>query len=71
MAEEKQCVLVIVGADGHGRKELSAMTDGFRASTQGWREVLRDLRRDPKLAIGDGARGFWTALWEVLAPTRE
>ena len=67
MAEEKQCVLVIVGADEYGRKELLAMTDGFRESTQSWREVLLDLKRrglkqDPKLAIGDGALGFWTAL---------
>jgi len=76
MAEEKQCVLVIVGADEYGRKELLAMTDGFRESTQSWREVLLDLRRrgvtqDPKLAIGDGALGFWTALREVFATTRE
>ena len=76
MSEEKQCVLVIVGADEYGRKELLAMTDGFRESTQSWREVLLDLRRrglkqDPKLAIGDGALGFWTALREVFATTRE
>ena len=76
MAEEKQCVLVIVGADEYGRKELLAMTDGFRESTQSWREVLLDLKRrglkqDPKLAIGDGALGFWTALREVFATTRE
>ncbi|MBU3032455.1 IS256 family transposase [Paracoccus marinaquae] len=76
MAEEKQCVLVIVGADEYGRKELLAMTDGFRESTQSWREVLLDLRRrglkqDPKLAIGDGALGFWAALREVFATTRE
>lgn len=65
MAEERQCVLVIVGADEYGRKELLAMTDGFRESTRSWREVLLDLKRrglkqDPKLAIGDGALGFWT-----------
>ena len=76
MAEEKQCVLVIVGADEYGRKELLAMTDGFRESTQSWREVLLDLKRrglkqDPKLAIGDGALGFWSALREVFATTRE
>ena len=76
MAEEKQCVLVIVGADEYGRKELLAMTDGFRESTQSWRELLLDLKRrglkqDPKLAIGDGALGFWTALREVFASTRE
>lgn len=71
MSEEKQCVLVIVGADEYGRKELLAMTDGFRES-----ELLLDLRRrglkqDPKLAVGDGALGFWTALREVFATTRE
>nr|WP_313533904.1 IS256 family transposase [Brucella anthropi] len=76
MSDEKQCVLVIVGADEYGRKELLAMTDGFRESTQSWREVLLDLKRrgldiDPKLAIGDGALGFWTALREVFASTRE
>ncbi len=76
MAEEKQCVLVIVGADEYGRKELLAMTDGFRESTQSWRELLLDLKRrglkqDPKLAIGDGALGFWTALREVFASTQE
>lgn len=76
MSEEKQCVLVIVGADEHGRKELLALTDGFRESTQSWRELLLDLKRrglkqDPKLAIGDGALGFWAALREVFATTRE
>jgi transposase-like protein len=72
MVEEKQCVLVVVGADDYGRKELLAMTDGFRESTESWREVLLHLRRrglkqDPKLAIGDGALGFWTAQREVFA----
>jgi putative transposase len=76
MAEEKQCVLVIVGADEYGCKELLAMTDGFRESTQSWRELLLDLKRrglkqDPKLAIGDGALGFWAALREVFATTPE
>jgi transposase-like protein len=76
MAEEKHCVLVIVGADEYGHKELLGMTDGFRESTQSWRELLADLKRrglvhDPKLAIGDGALGFWAALREVYATTQE
>ena len=76
MAEEKQCVLVVVGADEYGHKELLAMTDGFRESTESWRELLLDLKRrglkqDPKLAVGDGALGFWTALREVFATTQE
>ncbi|ASM71558.1 transposase, Mutator family [Pseudosulfitobacter pseudonitzschiae] len=44
MAEEKQCVLVIVGADEYGRKELLAMTDGFRESTQSWRDIINSTR---------------------------
>lgn len=76
MEEEKQCVLVIAGADEYGHKELLGMTDGFRESTQSWRELLLDLQRRgltqaPKLAIGDGALGFWAALREVFASTRE
>ncbi len=63
-AWEKQCVLVIVRADEYGRKELLAMVDGFRESTQSWRELLLDLKgrgltRAPALAVGDGALGLW------------
>lgn len=75
MAEEKQYVLVIVGADEYGRKELLAMADGFRESTKSWHELLLNLKRhglnqDPKLAVRDGALGFWAALREVFATTR-
>lgn len=54
------CVLVILGADEYGRKYLLAMTEGFRESTQSWREVLLDpkrrgLKQDPEPAVGDGA----------------
>lgn len=76
MAEEKQCVLVLIGADEWGRKEVLGLTDGYRESTQSWRELLLDLKRRglthaPDLAIGDGALGFWTALREVFGTTRE
>lgn len=76
MAEEKQCVLVVIGADEWGRKEILGLTDGYRESTQSWRELLLDLKRrglthDPDLAIGDGALGFWAALREVFGSTRE
>ncbi|MEQ8342975.1 MAG: IS256 family transposase [Marinovum algicola] len=76
MAEEKQCVLVLIGADEWGRKEVLGLTDGYRESTQSWRELLLDLKRRglthvPDLAVGDGALGFWTALREVFGTTRE
>ncbi len=72
----KQCVLVLTGADELGHKEVLGLTDGYRESTQSWRELLMDLKRRgltraPELAIGDGALGFWAALREVFGSTRE
>ena len=76
MEEEKQCILVIIGATDTGRKELIAITDGYRESTQSWHEVLLDLKRrgletGPQLAVGDGALGFWKALRQVYPGARE
>lgn len=76
MAEEKQCVLVLIGADEWGRKDILGLTDGYRESTQSWRELLLDLKRRglnhaPDLAIGDGALGFWNALREVFGTPNE
>jgi putative transposase len=76
LEHERQCLLVLVGADASGRKELLAVEDGFRESAQSWRELLlrlRDengLKLDPELATGDGALGFWQALHEVWPKTR-
>jgi putative transposase len=73
---ERQCLLVLIGADASGRKELLAIEDGWRESAQSWRELLLRLRDenglviDPELATGDGALGFWQALHEVWPKTR-
>jgi transposase-like protein len=74
--EEKSSILAIMGADAEGKKELVAVSDGYRESKVSWREILLDLKRrglkeGPKLAIGDGALGFWTALREVFPKCRE
>lgn len=76
LEEDRQCILVLMGATEEGQKELIAMTDGHRESAQSWRELLLDVKRrglaiDPKLAIGDGALGFWKAVAEVYPATRE
>jgi putative transposase len=77
LEHEPQCLLVLIGADASGRKELLAVEDGFRESAQSWRELLlrlRDengLKLDPELAVGDGALGFWQALHEVWPKTRQ
>ena len=65
-----------MGATAEGEKELIAVIDGYRESKQSWMELLLDLKQhgltiDPKLAIGDGALGFWAALREVYTKTRE
>jgi transposase-like protein len=74
MDEAKLCLLVIIGADEMGRKHLLAVEEGYRESTQSWREVLLDLKRRglaeaPKLAIGDGSLGFWNAVTKVYPAT--
>jgi putative transposase len=74
--EEASCILAIMGADAKGKKELLAVSDGYRESKVSWREMLLDLKQrgiqeGPKLAIGDGALGFWAALREVFPGCRE
>jgi len=67
---------VLIGCDAHGKKHFLAIDEGFRESTESWKELLLNLRRDrgltkpPKLAVGDGAMGFWAALSEVYPETR-
>ena len=72
--EDKLCALVIIGVNAHGQKKFLAIEDGTRESTQSWREVLLPLKERgmnaPKLAIGDGAMGFWAALEEVFPETK-
>lgn len=74
LEEANQCILVIIGATAEGKKELVVLADGFRESESSWKEVLLDLKRrgltiDPKLAVGDGALGFWKALPQVFGKT--
>jgi transposase-like protein len=68
-------VLVMIGVRSDGRKELVALSDGYRESSESWADLLRSCRRRgmtaPVLAVGDGALGFWKALREVFPSTRE
>lgn len=75
-ANKKQCLLVLMGATPEGDKELIAVIDGYRESEQSWSELLLDLKHRglqlaPKIAVGDGALGFWAALRKVFPETRE
>ena len=75
LEEDRLCCLVIVGVRPDGSKELVALTDGYRESTESWAGLLRDLKARgltaPVLATGDGALGFWAALRDVFPETRE
>lgn len=75
LEEHKLCLLVMIGVRADGRKELIALADGYRESTESWADLLRDCARRgmsaPVLAVGDGALGFWGALREVFPQARE
>ena len=76
LEDERQCLLVVIGALSDGRKQLLAVHDGFRESELSWTEMLEDLKArglklPPKLAVGDGGLGFWAALRKVYPATRE
>lgn len=76
LEEDRLCILVFMGATEDGRKELIAVSDGYRESEQSWKSLLLDVKArglvvDPKLATGDGALGFWKALPQVYPSTRE
>ena len=75
LEDTRHCLLVIIGADASGQKELVGLWDGYRESEQSWKDLLLDLKsrgltQAPALAIGDGALGFWKALRQVYGQTR-
>ncbi|MGH7117560.1 MAG: IS256 family transposase [Gemmataceae bacterium] len=76
LEDEAQCILVIIGATPEGKKELLGFADGARESAHDWRALLLDLKRRglsiaPKVAVADGALGFWKAIGEVWPNSRE
>lgn len=73
--DKRICILVIIGAKKDGSKEIVAVSEGFKESKDGWASVMRELKRlglaqGPRLAIGDGALGFWAAMAEVFPDTQ-
>ena len=75
LEDDRLCTLVLIGARPDGSKELVAVEDGYRESTESWAELLRDLKRRgmqaPVVAVGDGALGFWAAVRDVWPETSE
>ena len=72
--DDRLCLLVVIGVREDGTKELLAVEDGYRESTESWASVMRDLKargaNEPKLVIGDGALGTWAALRDVFPGAR-
>ena len=75
LEQDKVCLLVMIGVRADGSKELIALDDGHRESTESWLDLLRSCKRRgmraPVLAVGDGALGFWAALRQVFPEARE
>ena len=75
LEDDRLCTLVMIGVRPDGNKELIAVEDGYRESKESWMTLLRDLKRRgmqaPKVAVGDGALGFWAACRDVWPKTRE
>jgi len=76
LEEERQCILVVMGATAQGEKELLAIQDGYRESEQAWKELLLDLKArglktGPSIAVGDGALGFWAAFRKLFPKSKE
>ena len=71
LEEAKLCLPVVIGVRADGRKELVALADGYRESTESWADLLRDCKRRgmraPVLSVGDGALGFWER-WARSSP---
>jgi transposase-like protein len=72
---DRLACLTLIGVLPDGSKEVVALEDGYRESTESWKTLLRDLKRRgmpaPKLAIADGALGFWAALREIYPEAEE
>jgi len=75
IADEKTCLLVIIGVDMAGKKHLLTMREGYRESAQSWSEAMTDLKKrglnEPAIAVADGGLGFWAALPKVWRSTKE
>jgi transposase-like protein len=75
LEEDRLAALVVIGVRPDGTKEVVAIEDGYRESTESWATLLRDLKarglRAPVVAVGDGALGFWAALGQVWPETKE
>jgi putative transposase len=73
--DDRLCLLVVIGVRQDGVKELLAVEDGYRESTESWAGVMRDLKarglNEPRLVIGDGALGIWAALRDVFPAARK
>ncbi len=61
--DPKLCLLVIIGVRPDGTKEWVAISDVLRDLKE------RGLQTGPRLAVGDGALGFWGALDQVYPET--
>lgn len=72
--EDDMALLVVIGANRRGEKELLALEEGYRESSESWRDLLRSMKRRGVrwigMSIADGVPGFEKALRDVFPQTK-
>jgi transposase-like protein len=70
LEKDKAAMLVVLAALRDGQKVVLAVESGYRESTESWAALLRDLKarglRPPRVIVGDGHLGIWSALAAVF-----
>ena len=75
LEKEKAALLVAIGVKADGHKVVLAVSSGYRESTASWSGLLRDLKargmNEPRLVVGDGNLGLWSALRNIFPGAEE
>lgn len=75
LEKEKAALLVAIGVKADGHKVVLAVSSGYRESTASWSGLLRELKargmNEPRLVVGDGNLGLWSALRNVFPQAAE
>lgn len=75
LESEKAAILVLVGVNADGKKELISLMEGYRESYESWREIWRGVQgrglASPLLVVGDGIPGLWKAVADVYPQARD
>ncbi|HEY9084923.1 MAG TPA: IS256 family transposase [Candidatus Tyrphobacter sp.] len=73
--QERRVMLVVIGVDIEGEKELLAIEDAFGESAESWAALFEGLRerglKNVALLVADGAQGVWKAFSAVFPRAKQ